>query len=72
MAATINSQQTLEAILAMESGSGLSFPACASSQESESDEDPCERNVPVNPFMVELFSLRVKDFIILYHYYLPF
>lgn len=32
------------AILAMESGSDLSAAACIRSEESERDEDPCERN----------------------------
>ena len=43
MAVTINSQQVLGAILAMESGCDLSSLACKTSEEPERDEVPSER-----------------------------
>ena len=44
MTVTMNSQQVLGAILAMESGSDWSSLACKTSEESERDEDPSERD----------------------------
>ena len=54
----MNSRQALEAILAMGSGSDLSFLVCTSSEEPERDEDPCERDFFESQFMTQLFGLR--------------
>ena len=59
MAVTINSQQVLGAILAMESGCDLSSLACKTSEEPERDEVPSER------FFLEIYlwlSYLVSEF----------
>lgn len=40
----MNSEEALKAFFAMESESELSSLACTSSEESESDEEPCEKD----------------------------
>jgi len=39
----MKSDEALKVFFAMESGSELSSLACTSSEESESDEEPCEK-----------------------------
>ena len=53
----MNSQQGMEAIFAMDSGSDLSSIDFTCCKESERDEDPCESDFFENLFMTKLFVL---------------